>query len=248
MYENPKFKGSGEICLAVEFSDAIEMEANVRLQNLRRKLQSMNVRGIPELVPTYRSLSVHYDPLKIRRAEMEAVVSGALGDLSVFKDSPRRLLVMPVVYGGEYGPDMENVSRHTGFTEEEIIERHTAREYYCYMLGFTPGFGYFGGLDEALETPRLKTPRTLIPAGSVGIAGKQTGAYSIDGPGGWQLIGRTPLRLFDPGNAHNPALIDAGDWVRLRRVSHDEYRTIKNLTDSDKYIPERFEEPLPCRS
>jgi KipI family sensor histidine kinase inhibitor len=151
----------------------------------------------------------------------------------------KRVLVMPVAYGGEYGPDMANVSSHTKLDEREIIERHTARDYYCYMLGFTPGFSYLGGLDEKLATPRLKTPRALIPAGSVGIAGSQTGAYSIDSPGGWQLIGRTPLRLFDPQNSENPTLVDAGDWIRFRGVSGGEFEAIKREADAGTYVPER---------
>jgi allophanate hydrolase subunit 1 len=113
------------------------------------------------------------------------------------------------------------------------------------MLGFTPGFSYLGGMDESLATPRLKSPRVLIPAGSVGIAGKQTGAYSIDSPGGWQLIGRTPLRLFDPENSANPTLIDAGDWIRFSSVSEKDYLAIKNDVDSGKYKPEKIVERAP---
>jgi KipI family sensor histidine kinase inhibitor len=248
MYDNPKFLGSGDSCLVVEFSDQIEMEANIRLQNLRRGIESMRVRGIRELVPTYRSISIHHDPLKISRAGVEEIITRALAASTASPDGPRRVLVMPVAYGGEYGPDMENVSRHTGLSEYEIVRRHTSREYYCYMLGFTPGFGYFGGLDETLETPRLKTPRTLIPAGSVGIAGKQTGAYSIEGPGGWQLIGRTPLKLFDPLDELNPTLIDAGDWIRLRAITSGEYKEIKISVDAGSYLPERFFEESPCLS
>jgi KipI family sensor histidine kinase inhibitor len=229
--------------MVVEFSDTIEMAANVRLQSLRRNLAEKDIKGIREFVPTYRSLSIHHDPIMLPREKLEGIIQSALCGLGGEDDGKRRILVMPVVYGGEYGPDMANVCSHTGLDEEEVIKRHTSKDCYCYMLGFTPGFSYLGGLDESLATPRLKNPRTLIPAGSVGIAGKQTGAYSIDSPGGWQLIGRTPLKLFDPGDLKNPTLIDAGDWIRFSSISGDEYKRIKHEADAGEYAPERRVEP-----
>lgn len=242
MYDVPKFLGSGDSCLVVEFSDGIDMPANIRLQTLRHALAEKRVRGIREFVPTYRSLSIHHDPLRLPRKKLEEIVRRALGELPEGGTGKKRILVMPVVYGGEYGPDMANVCEHTGFDEEEVVRRHTGRDCYCYMIGFTPGFSYLGGLDEALATPRLKNPRTLIPAGSVGIAGAQTGAYSIDSPGGWQLIGRTPLRLFDPQNEKSPTLIDAGDWIRFRRVDEGEYREIQREVEAYRYVPEHIYE------
>ena len=215
------------------------MDAGTRLQELRRRLAEIRVTGIRELVPTYRSLSIHHDPIKLPRAKLETIVSGAMESLGDSGAPEKRVLVMPVAYGGEFGPDMSNVAEHTKLDESEIVKRHTGTDYYCYMLGFTPGFSYLGGLDESLATPRLKTPRTLIPAGSVGIAGSQTGAYSIDSPGGWQLIGRTPLRLFDPGNSDNPTLTDAGEWIRFRSITKDEYEAIKRGVDDGTYKPER---------
>jgi KipI family sensor histidine kinase inhibitor len=238
VYDAPKFLGSGDSCLVVEFSDSIEMEANFRLQNLMRALASKNVRGVREFVPTYRSLSIHYDPLKLGREKLETAVRKTLENLGGERGETRRVLVMPVCYGGEHGPDMPHVCAHTGYGENEVIKRHTDAEYYCYMLGFTPGFAYLGGLDETLATPRLKAPRALIPAGSVGIADRQTGAYSIDCPGGWQLIGRTPLRLFDPDDGERPTLIDAGDWIKFRSVPKDEYASIKRDADAGCYRAE----------
>jgi KipI family sensor histidine kinase inhibitor len=239
MYDAPKFLGSGDSCLVVEFSDSIEMEANFRLQNLTRVLASKNVKGIREFVPTYRSLSIHYDPIKLNREKLEAAALKTLESLGGGLGEKGRVLVMPVLYGGEYGPDMLDVCAHTGYSEDEVIKKHTDPEYYCYMLGFTPGFAYLGGLDETLATPRLKNPRTLIPAGSVGIADKQTGAYSIDSPGGWRLIGRTPLRLFDPADNEHPTLIEASDWIKFRSVSEDEYAGIKRDADAGRYRVER---------
>ena len=240
MYDTPKFLGSGESCLVVEFSDSIDRDANIRLQALRHVLGTRNIPGVREFVPTYRSLSIHHDPMALSRERLEGIVEKVLGELGGSAEPQKRILVMPVVYGGEYGPDMENVCKHTGFEEAEVVRRHTGKDCYCFMIGFTPGFPYLGGMDESLETPRLANPRTLIPAGSVGIAGKQTGAYSIDSPGGWQLIGRTPLRLFDPQNTANPTLVDAGDWVRFRAIDEKEFMELKAQVEAYKYVPEHI--------
>jgi KipI family sensor histidine kinase inhibitor len=226
VYDTPKLLGSGESCLAVEFSDKIEMTANARLQALRREIEQKSVPGLIECVPTYRSLYVHHDPLKLSRQKLKEIVSGLLGGLSDGATVCGRVLLLPVAYGGEYGPDIAAVSEHTGLSEEEIIKRHSARDCYCYMIGFTPGFGYLGGMDESLAMPRLKKPRVSIPAGSVGIAGPQTGVYSVSSPGGWRLIGRTPMTLFDPDDASCPVLFEPGGFVRFCPISSGEYETI----------------------
>ena len=241
MYDTPKFLGAGEKCLVVEFADSIDREANITLQNLRRALAVGSVPGIIEMVPTYRSLSIFHDPLVLSRDDLIPLVGDSLKGLSVTESSEKRILVIPVLYGGEKGPDMGFVAEHAGFSEEEVIRRHTSKDCYCFMMGFTPGFGYLGGMDEALETPRLKTPRTRITAGSVGIAGKQTGVYSIDSPGGWQLIGHTPLKLFDP-EAERPIVIESGDWIRFRSIDAEEYAAIAGAVAERRYVPERIVE------
>jgi KipI family sensor histidine kinase inhibitor len=177
-------------------------------------------------VPTYRSLSLHYDPLKLECERLKGFVTKALESIDSKNEASGRLILLPVLYGGEYGPDIQSVSEHTGLCPDEIIRRHASRDCYCYMLGFSPGFGYLGGMDEALATPRLKKPRARIPAGSVGIAGAQTGVYSMDSPGGWQLIGRTPVKLFDPDDEENLTLIEPGDRVRFCPISRGEYESI----------------------
>ncbi len=143
---------------------------------------------------------------------------------------------IPVCYGGEYGPDILNVAEHAGISEEDVIKRHSAKVCHCYMIGFMPGFAYLGGMDESIATPRLTNPRTVIKGGSVGIAGKQTGIYPIDSPGGWQLIGRTPLRLFTP-EASRATLIEAGYEVRFVPVSEEEYKKIEAEVAAGTYKP-----------
>ena len=141
---------------------------------------------------------------------------------------------IPVLYGGEYGPDLNYVAEYNHLTPEEVVRIHTSAEYLIYMLGFTPGFSYMGGMDERIATPRLESPRVLIPAGSVGIAGKQTGIYPIDSPGGWQLIGRTPVKLYD-AHRDNPILLDAGLHVKFIPVDKSEFQRIESRIEQGRY-------------
>lgn len=239
-YLEPKILYAGDSAVIVEFGDSIDMKTNAKVQQLRRSIECAQLGGIVEMVPTYRSLAVYFDPVEVEYVvpffeRLKILAQKTKGEIS----EGGLTIVIPVCYGGEFGPDMGNVVNHTGLTEEEIIRRHTAPDYYCYMLGFTPGFSYLGGMDETLATPRLKEPRKVIPAGSVGIAGKQTGIYPIESPGGWQLIGRTPLRLFDP-EGEPPFLIDAGMWVRFQSIAKEEYDEIAAKVAAREYKPEIF--------
>lgn len=234
----PKLLKAGDSAVTIEFGDTIDIKINARVQQLRQKIERSRLEGVVELVPTYRSLTVYFDPMRIENIQvffekLETWAENTQGE------TPKegKVILIPVCYGGEFGPDMQTVADHTGLGEEEIVKRHTAVDYYCYMLGFTPGFAYLGGMDERLATPRLKEPRKVIPAGSVGIAGNQTGIYPIDSPGGWQLIGRTPLRLFDPENP-SPFLIDAGMWVRFRKIDRQEYKAVEAQVADRKYKPD----------
>ena len=141
---------------------------------------------------------------------------------------------IPVCYGGEYGPDIQNIADHAGLSVEEVIQIHTSRDYLIYMLGFLPGFTYLGGLDERIHTPRLANPRIRIPAGSVGIGGSQTGIYPMDSPGGWQLMGMTPVKTYDP-DREVPILVEAGDYIRFVAIDEDEFHRIKELVDKNEY-------------
>jgi len=233
----PRILHAGDSCVVVEFGSAISLDINSKVQSLYRSLKNKNIQGIKELIPTYRSLAVYFDPLELPLEKLKETLNSF--SLMDGKDTTlgRTLLVVPVCYGGELGPDIENVAKHNNLSVDEVIEIHSRPDYYCYMLGFTPGFSYLGGMDERIATPRLQTPRTLIPAGSVGIAGKQTGIYPIDSPGGWQLIGRTPLKMFDPAS-EKPTLIEAGYWVRFKPIPFEEYQYISSEVAKGTYLPE----------
>ena len=151
----------------------------------------------------------------------------------------KEIIEVPVLYGGEYGPDIENIASHNNLSVEEVIKIHTSGEYLVYMLGFTPGFPYLGGMDKRIATPRLTTPRTKIPAGSVGIAGEQTGLYPIESPGGWQLLGRTPLNFFDPMK-ENPFIVTSGQYIKFTAISKKEYDEITEQVKNGTYTVKHY--------
>ena len=213
----PSFSTCGDSALLVTFGEAIELATNRQAHALARLLQDEPLPGLGEAVPGYTTLLVHYDPLQLDYPEILAWVQPrtfmVLKSGKRLLPAPRRVEV-PVFYGGTLGPDLEFVARHNGLDPDDVIRRHTARDYPVYLLGFTPGFPYLGGLDESIAAPRLPSPRQQVPAGSVGIAGQQTGIYAVESPGGWRLIGWTPLKLFDP-TRQPPSLLAPGDVVRF---------------------------------
>ena len=220
--------------MVVEFGAEIDPDLNSLVHRTTAAIECAQLDGVIELVPTYRSLMLHYDPSLTRPDTLQqAILSLDVDDSSEATD--QRTVEIPTLYGGEYGPDIGFVAENAGMSESEVIEIHSGADYLVYAMGFSPGFPYLGGLDPRLNTPRLTTPRTLIPGGSVGIAETQTGAYPVASPGGWQLIGRTPLRLFDP-ESDPPAVINAGDRVRFIPLEDEEaYLEVKRQVQDGSY-------------
>jgi inhibitor of KinA len=226
MYTEPRFLLAGDSALVVEFGDEISEEVNRKVHALAYVLEKNPLPGIGEAVPTYRSLLIHYDPLRLPCDDVKALAADLLQKCEEISLPEPRVIEVPVVYGGEFGLDIQFVAEHNGLSVEEVIRLHSGVSYTIYMLGFSPGFTYLGGLPEVLATPRLPTPRKLVPAGSVGIAGTQTGIYPIATPGGWRLIGRTPLKLFEP-TQEPPVPLRPGDRLRFVPISEEELRTGK---------------------
>ena len=218
----PRFLPFGDTAIVVEFGDRIDAATNLRVRALAHSLAHAAIGGFGETVITYRSLLVHYDPCLWTYDEALHLLKSRVSDAVCVAPAVERLVEVPTVYGGAFGPDLEYVAAHNAIGVEEVIRLHTSVEYPVYMLGFTPGFPYLGGVPPDIAAPRLETPRPRVPAGSVGIAGQQTGIYSVESPGGWRIIGRTPLRLFDPFR-EPPALLAPGDRVRFVAIAPTEF-------------------------
>lgn len=229
MAEEVVFLTMGDSAIAVEFGHSIDPDINRRVMAMEKAVDMARdageLTGVVETVPAYCTLLVVYDPLVTDYDTLLAKLQQLAENLQLSGDGTRDVVEIPVVYGGEYGPDLEEVAKLHDMTEEEVIRCHAKPDYLVYMLGFVAGFPYLGGMDEALATPRRKSPRLQIPAGSVGIAGGQTGIYSVESPGGWQIIGRTPLKLYAADRA-NPALLHAGQYIKFKPVSEAEYKAM----------------------
>ena len=241
----PRVLNAGDSCLVVEFENKIDMEINARVQALRGEIEKKPFRGFIETVPTYRSLAVCFDPLLAPDGLdvlLLKLAESAESSKST-KEEKRKLLIVPACYEGDFAPDLEKVAANAGMSTDEVIRRHSAADYYCYMLGFVPGHPYFGGMDPLLETPRLKEPRERIPAGSVAIGGKQAGIYPIESPGGWNLIGKTPLCMFDA--ARDPAIfLEAGMWVRFVPIGAAEFERLAAIAVQPGWKPDIREETV----
>jgi len=212
----------GDRGLLVELGIGIDPAVNRRVQKLQQILSRENLCGVVETIPAYCSLLVVYDPLRAApRALAQAIIGLCDFDDAADAGAPRPVIEIPVVYGGNTGPDLETVAACHGLTSEEVVRLHSGSTYRVYMIGFTPGFPYMGELPQALDTPRRETPRTHIPKGSVAIAQRQTGIYPVVSPGGWQIIGHTPLELFDPLQ-DKPSLLGMGDEVRFVPITAEE--------------------------
>lgn len=211
----------GDRGLLVELGDGISRQINQKVRALFIEIAGHEVRGIKELVPAYRSLMVVYDPLVVSLSSLKSQIIGIWHTVDEAQLPSPRIVEIPVVYGDEFGPDLEWVASYHKMAPEEVIRLHTQPTYQVYMIGFMPGYPYMGEVVESLVTPRRETPRTHVMQGSVGIAQKQTGIYPVTSPGGWQIIGRTPIRLFDP-QKNPPSFLEMGDRVKFYTISAEE--------------------------
>ncbi len=220
------FRVMGDQGLLVEYGDVIDDAVNQKVRSVAAAIAKNPPDGVLETVPAYRSLLVIYDPLTTTARRLELFFRRLEDRIDRIDIPPPRTIDIPVCYGGEFGPDMDFVARSHNLTIDEVIRLHTGRTYNVCMIGFSPGFPFLGGLAPELATPRLKTPRARVPRGSVAIANNQTGIYPLESPGGWQLIGRTPLKLFDPV-AEPPLPYQTGDRIRFAAISPQEYHCMR---------------------
>jgi inhibitor of KinA len=213
---------AGDSAIVVEFEERIDPAVNARTIAFAEAVQAADLSGVRDVVPTYRSTAIYFDPLRTDMVGLMACVDREAVKPVTREASAVEPVRIPVCYGGELGPDLGDVAAFAKVDEDEVVRLHTALTYRVFMLGFVPGFAYLGIVDDRIAMARRSTPRVRVPLGSVGIAGVQTGIYPAETPGGWQLIGRTPLKPFDPAR-ENPFLMRAGDAVQFYPIDRGEY-------------------------
>jgi inhibitor of KinA len=240
LYEKFKVLDCGDKAILLEFGDKIDLKTFRIVQRLFQALRERENLGIVETVPSYRSLLIYYNPIITEVQDIIEKIREIENSLDDYELKSSQLIKIPIVYDGEFGPDLEFVADYHRVTTETIIKLHTETTYINCMYGFVPGFVLLLGLPPELETPRKDNPRLKVPAGSVGIGGAQTGVYPFESPGGWQLVGRTPLKLFNL-NAETPNIVGIGDEIRFEQISQEEYFSIlkrveKNQEPIEGYI------------
>ena len=222
LFKKPLFRIAGDRGLLVEYGDVIDPDVNNKVRSMAIIMEKESSKSVIETIPTYRSLLIIYDPAITNPTKLEKEILALEERLSQIKIPPPDTVEIPVCYGGEFGPDIQFVADHNSITKDDVIRIHSEADYQIYMIGFTPGFPFLGGLPKELHTPRLETPRSFVPERSVGIANNQTGIYPLASPGGWQLIGKTPLRLFAPEHS-NPFIYKVGDRIKFKPISTEDY-------------------------
>ncbi len=234
----PQFTNLGDSALMVKMGEGITPDINDRVRNLTFSIQEGDIPGVLEIVPTYGSLTVHYNPMVLPQDVLKENITLLCEVHSDKGECKRKVVLLPTLYGPEVGPDLSSVCELTNLGCSDVIQIHSGTDYRVYALGFSPGFPYLGGLDEKLYCPRLKSPRIEVPAGSVAIAENQTGVYPVASPGGWRIIGRTPVQLFDPYK-ESPTLLNAGDYLRFVPIySKEEYEEINQTVLAGNYAAE----------
>jgi KipI family sensor histidine kinase inhibitor len=236
----PRLLPCGDCAVAVELGDEVSRELNARVLALEYLIQQKGLAGVTETVPTFRSLLVYYDPAATTWAELSGALSALAAAAQPDVLPPARSVELPCCYGGELGFELEGAAAKLGLAPDEVARLHASGDYYVYFVGFTPGLPYMTGMPEALNIPRLESPRTKTPPGSVSIGGVQCCIYSVESPGGFWVLGRTPLRLYDPTSA-DPILLRAGDRVRFRAIDRAEFDAIAAEVAAGRYRP-RIEE------
>jgi inhibitor of KinA len=235
---NISFQPLGDSGIRMAFHEKVSPELNRTIRAFCRELEKKHIPGITEWVPTYNAVTVYYLPTGIGYEELQEGLSELAEGASEVKEELSERIFIPTLYGGEAGEDLTKVADINGLTEQEVIDIHSGTDYLIYMIGFLPGFPYLGGMSEKIATPRLDTPRSRVPAGAVGIAGEQTGIYPLESPGGWNLIGRTPVKLFNPVR-EQPFLFRAGDSIRFCPISQKEYAQINKDVENGRYEVKR---------
>jgi inhibitor of KinA len=235
---NYSLRPLGDHAVVIQLGKSIQHETHEMVKAVTTFFENRTIDWLVEFIPAFTTVTLYYDPIKIIESHKPfqntlpytivcSEIEHMLSQLTTLEQSDSRIVDIPVCYGGEFGPDLEEVANHNHMSTEEVITKHSNGDYLVYMIGFAPGFPYIGGMSPEIATPRRESPRLKIPAGSVGIAGEQTGVYPIETPGGWQLIGRTPLKLFKPNNDDSPSLLKAGDRIRFTPISFEEYKALE---------------------
>ena len=235
---NYTLRPSGDHAVVIQLGNSIQQETHERVKAVTHLFENQPPDWLVEYIPAFTTVTLYYDPMRIIESHKPfqhtspytvvcSEIEHMLSRLTLAEKVDARIIDIPVCYVGDFGPDLEEVANHHRMSTKEIIEKHSNGDYLVYMIGFAPGFPYIGGMSPEIATPRKKSPRLKIPAGSVGIAGEQTGVYPIETPGGWQLIGRTPLNLFRPDNDESPSLLRAGDRIRFKPISLEEYKALE---------------------
>ncbi|PLS07819.1 5-oxoprolinase subunit PxpB [Neobacillus cucumis] len=230
-----EIKPLGDLAIQVSFGNQINEKIQREIQQFIAGLKAEKIKGIIEWVPAYCTVAIYYQPEAISYHNLEKSLKSIYTSSTHLEQEKPLVYEVPVYYGGKTGPDLTYVADYHHLSEEEVIRLHTSKEYMIYMMGFVPGFPYLGGLPSELSTPRLKHPRQVIAAGSVGIGGSQTGIYPADVPSGWQIIGITPLKLFDLENP-SPFLFTAGNYIKFYPIDSHEYRNIQQLIANKAYV------------
>lgn len=228
------FLQNGDSAVTVQFKNEISKDVNSYVTSLCAEIENNKIKGVIEYIPTFCSVSVLYDCTLISAKKLISKLEKIIKNIKITSSRKAKLYEIPVCYDDCFALDMGNVCEHSHLTREEVIARHSGRDYLIYMLGFLPGFAYLGGMDEALATPRLDSPRSEIFEGAVGIGGEQTGIYPVASPGGWQLIGKTPVKVYDK-ERENPILYSSGDYIRFVPVSLAEYDQIETQINTGTY-------------